>query len=170
MLNRTTTTAPVARDERHSHLKPGGYFEVQELSYELQSDDGTVAAGRPNALRDYIAYMAAGMRALGTDAHAVRRVAEAMAAAGFEGVRRAATHKCPVGAWPADKRLRLCGLFMRTAVMDGLRGISRRPLAALGWTPLQIEMFLVDVRRAVMDPAVHAYFTLHVIYGRKPLA
>ena len=91
-----------------------------------------------------------------------------MAAAGFEDVHRT-THKCPLGAWPRDERLRYCGLFLRTSIMDGLRGLSRRPLLALGWTPLQIEMFLVEVRKAVADEGVHAYCTLHVVHGRKPV-
>jgi hypothetical protein len=111
--------------------------------------------------------MSAGMRALGSDAHAIQTLPDDMRAAGFEDVRLT-THKCPLGTWPRDKRLRFCGLFLRTAIMDGLRGLSRRPLMALGWTELQIEMFLVEVRKAVMDARVHAYFVLHVVHGRKP--
>ncbi len=79
------------------------------------------------------------------------------------------THKCPLGVWPNDRRLRYCGLFMRTATMDGLRGMAQRPLGTgLGWSQLQIEMFLVDVRRAVMDPAFHTYFPFHIVYAQKP--
>jgi hypothetical protein len=113
--------------------------------------------------------MTAGMRALGSDLHAVLTIPDEMAAAGFEEVKTT-THKCPIGLWPRDKRLRLCGLFLRTAIMDGLRGLSRRPLTALGWTQLQIEMFLVDVRKATMDANFHSYFTFHSVYGRKPLS
>jgi hypothetical protein len=120
-------------------------------------------------VRDWLSYITQGLRVLGSDTYAVLALPEQLRVAGFEDVRIAATHKCPLGAWPRDRRLRFCGLFMRTAIMDGLRGISHRPLTALGWTPLQIEMFLVDVRRAMMDEDVHAYFDLHVVYGRKPL-
>ena len=111
--------------------------------------------------------MIAGMRAMGSDPHAILSLPDAMRAAGFTDVT-VTKHKAPVGLWPRDKRLRFCGLFMRTAVMDGLGGVSRRPLMALGWTQLQIEMFLVDVRKAVMDADVHAYLMLHVVHGRKP--
>ncbi|KAL2198057.1 S-adenosyl-L-methionine-dependent methyltransferase [Corynascus similis CBS 632.67] len=151
------------------HLKPGGYFEAQELGAVVQSDDGSLTPETPYALRDYLNFITAGLGALGSDAHAALRLPERMRAAGFEDVRRTA-HKCPLGAWPRDKRLRFCGLFLRTAIMDGLRGLSRRPLMALGWTPLQIEMFLIDVRKAIMESDVHAYFTLHVVHGRKPVA
>ncbi|KAK0708567.1 S-adenosyl-L-methionine-dependent methyltransferase [Lasiosphaeris hirsuta] len=151
------------------HLKPGGYLELQELHFAPQCDDNSLTPQMPYAFRDYIAFLDAGLRALGSELHAVRTLPEDLHAAGFEDVE-AATHKCPLGLWPRDRRLRLCGLFLRTAVMDGLRGLSRRPLIALGWTQLQIEMFLVDVRKAVMDTKVHAYFGFHVVYGRKPLA
>ncbi|AEO59106.1 hypothetical protein MYCTH_2119394 [Thermothelomyces thermophilus ATCC 42464] len=151
------------------HLKPGGYFEIQELGATPQSDDGTLTPETPYALRDYINFIIAGLRVLGSDGHAVLRMPERMRAAGFEDVRRT-THKCPLGAWPRDRRLRFCGLFLRTALMDGLRGLSHRPLTALGWTQLQIEMFLVDVRKALMESSVHAYFTLYMIHGRKPLS
>lgn len=109
------------------------------------------------------------MRMYGSDIYAILDLPEEMKAAGFEDVQRT-THKCPLGPWPRDKRLRLCGTFLRTVLMDGLRGLSRRPLLALGWTQLQIEMFLVDVRKAIMDASVHPYFTLHVVHGRKPLS
>jgi hypothetical protein len=109
-----------------------------------------------------------GMRTFGADIHAIRTLPEELTATGFEDVRLT-THKCPLGLWPRDKRLRLCGLFLRTAFMDGLRGVSRRPLKALGWTQLQIEMVLVDVRKAIMDPDIHAYLTFNVVYGRKPV-
>lgn len=122
----------------------------------------------PYALRDFINFVIAGLRVLGSDGFAVLRMPERMQAAGFEDVQKK-THKCPIGAWPRDRRLRYCGLFMRTSIMDGLRGLSRRPLTALGWTPLQIEMFLVEVRKALMETSVHSYLGLHVIYGRKPL-
>ncbi|KAK4164588.1 Phosphoethanolamine N-methyltransferase [Cladorrhinum sp. PSN259] len=150
------------------HLKPGGYIEIQEIEVVPQSDDASISPSIPYAFRDYINYMAAGLRIMGSEMHAILRLPDEMKAAGFEDVQ-SITHKAPLGMWPRDKRLRLCGLFMRTAIMDGLRGISHRPLTALGWTQLQIEMVLVDVRKALMDSKVHAYFTYRIVYGRKPL-
>ncbi|EAQ84853.1 hypothetical protein CHGG_08867 [Chaetomium globosum CBS 148.51] len=150
------------------HLKPGGYFEAQELATDPVADDDTLTPETPYALRDYIHYLAAGMAVMGSQAHAILTLPERMRAAGFADVRRT-THKCPVGVWPRDKRMRFCGLFLRTTLMDGLRGLSRRPLTALGWTPVQIEIFLVEVRRALMEQGVHSYFTLNVVRGRKPV-
>ncbi|KAK4452687.1 Phosphoethanolamine N-methyltransferase [Podospora aff. communis PSN243] len=150
------------------HLKPGGYIEFQELDYWPRCDDESLIDETPYALRDYIKFVKDGMRNFGADIHAVRSLPDELKAAGFDDVQLT-THKCPLGLWPKDKRLRLCGLFLRTAFMDGLRGVSRRPLTALGWTQLQIEMFLVDVRKSIMDPDKHAYLTFNVVYGRKPV-
>lgn len=118
-------------------------------------------------MRDYIKFMDAGLRQYGSDMFAIRGLASELKRAGFEDVRDT-THKCPMGTWPLDKRLRMCGSLLKTCTLDGLRGLSRRPLIALGWTPLQIEMFLVDVRKAIMNNNIHAYYTYHVVYGRKP--
>ncbi|CAP66518.1 uncharacterized protein PODANS_4_3180 [Podospora anserina S mat+] len=162
----TDTKALLSRVMRH--LKPGGYIEIQDLDITPLSDDDTLTPTTPYALRDFLKYMAAGLAALGSHMHAVHKLPDELEAAGFEDIKKS-KHKAPIGMWPKDKRLRLCGLFLRTAMMDGLRGVSQRPMAALGWTPLQIEMVLVNVRKALMDPKVHAYFTFHVIYARKPL-
>ena len=157
-----------ANHQPRRHLKPGGYVEFQELHFSPQCDDGSLTPSTPYAFRDFTNFIDAGLRALGSELHAIVGLSAEMEAAGFEPVETV-THKCPIGVWPRDKRLRLCGLFMRTAIMDGLRGLSRRPLGTgLTWTPLQIEMFLVDVRKAVMDSKFHAYFPFHVVYGRKP--
>ncbi|KAK0668461.1 S-adenosyl-L-methionine-dependent methyltransferase [Cercophora samala] len=162
----TDTKALLSRVMRH--LKPGGYIEIQDLDITPRSDDETLTPTTPYALRDYLKYMAAGLGVLGSEMHAIHKMPDELAQAGFEEIKKT-THKAPIGMWPKDKRLRLCGLFLRTAMMDGLRGVSQRPMAALGWTPLQIEMVLVNVRKALMDPKVHAYFTFHVVYARKPL-
>ena len=124
----------------------------------------------PYAWRNFLTYLEQGMRAMGSELHAIHGIADQLTEAGFEDVQTV-VHKCPLGVWPRDKRLRLCGLFLRTAIMDGLRGFAQRPLASgLGWTPIQIEIFLMDVRKSVMDSSFHTYYPFHVVYGRKPLS
>jgi SAM-dependent methyltransferase len=154
----------------YKHLKPGGYLEVQELHYSVHCDDASVTHEVPYAFRDFMGFLDQGLRALGSELNAILDVPDELRAAGFEEVN-VIQHKCPIGVWPREKRLRLCGLFLRTAIMDGLRGLSKRPFGTgLGWTQVQIEMFLIEVRKCVMDSEFHTYFPLHVVYGRKPLA
>ncbi|KAK3950954.1 S-adenosyl-L-methionine-dependent methyltransferase [Pseudoneurospora amorphoporcata] len=151
------------------HLKPGGYFEIQDIDASYpRCDDHTFTSDTPYAFRDYLKYFEAGLKAMGADISAIQKASQEMRAAGFEDVTEI-TKKLPLGLWPADKKLRLCGLFWRTAVMDGLKGLCSRPFQAIGLTPTQIEVFLVDVRKAVMDGSFHTYFPLTAVYGRKPL-
>lgn len=172
------------------HLKPGGFVEFQELVPQMGSDDGTLPPPHvaPNALRDFAHYVGMGLRSStrlaggdlfdeatadpGDPRRMDRILTQELAAAGFTGIRTV-RHKCPLGSWPEQKELRRCGLLLRQALLEGLRGWSHRPLGTtadgLGWTPTQIEIFLVDVRKAIMDTSVHAYFPMHVTYAQKPM-
>lgn len=155
------------------HLKPGGYVEVQEFHYIAACDD-TSCSG-PYAFRDFLHYLRDGMAALGTDMHGIVHVEDELNAAGFQDVKSTSL-KSPVGPWAAKPRLKECGLLLRDVVMWGLIGLSRRPFRdGLGWTTVQIEMFLVEVRKSLSEqvngvPKYHSYFPFHTLYGRKPLS
>lgn len=152
------------------HLKPGGYVEFQELQYSPKCDDDSANDSTPYAFRDFMGFLEDGLRAFGSDLNSIAGLANELTEAGYDDVNER-THKCPIGVWPRDRRLRYIGLFMRTAILDGLPGLTRKPFGqGLGWTQLQIEMFLVDVRKALMNPNFHTYFPFTVVYGRKPLA
>ncbi|CAM1502429.1 Fc.00g044130.m01.CDS01 [Cosmosporella sp. VM-42] len=156
----------------YKHLKPGGYVEIQEFRYIAGCDDDSCDG--PYAWRDFLGYLKAGMAALGTDLLGILHVEDELEAAGFEDIRHKSL-KCPAGPWPKKRRLQECGHVLRDVIMWGLIGLSRRPFRdGLGWTQLQIEMFLVDVRKSLSEevnglPKFHSYFPFHSLYGRKPL-
>lgn len=80
-------------------------------------------------------------------------------------------------------------------ILEGLGAICKRAfIKGLGWTEVQVEMFLFEVRRSLLEwdgggggggggrgmgrlasgmggvgAGVHAYFPFTVVYGRKPL-
>ena len=117
--------------------------------------------------RSWLDLLSAGLAARGSDAHGIRRVTTELRAAGFVDIHDEA-RKCPVGTWPADHDLRVCGGLLAENYLEGLWGMSARPFAALGWTRTQIEMFLVEVREHVRMTEFHAYVPLWTVYGRKP--
>jgi hypothetical protein len=114
------------------------------------------------------------MRNLGSDLHGIRHVESELTEAGFQDLR-IKSFKCPVGPWAKKQRLQECGHVLRDVIMWGLNGLSRRPFRdGLGWTNLQIEMFLVDVRKSISEevngiPKHHTYYPFQSISGRRPL-
>jgi len=38
----------------------------------------------------------------------------------------------------------------------------------LGWSKAEVQVYLVDVRKCLMDNSVHSYFPFHVSYEQKP--
>lgn len=156
----------------HRHLKPGGWFELQEFHYTAACDDSSCDG--PYAWRDFCGYLGQGMANLGSEMNAILKSEDELRAAGFQNIRNK-NFKCPLGPWAKKKNLQECGHVLRDVVMYGLNGLARRPFRdGLGWTPIQIEMFLVDVRKHVVEekngiPVFHSYFPFRSICGQKPM-
>ncbi|KAM0274853.1 hypothetical protein ACHAQH_007812 [Verticillium albo-atrum] len=150
------------------HLKPGGYFEVQEIECTLRCDDKTCPADNDYALREWFGHLASGLSARGADLHGIAHVAAEMRVAGFTSVTEH-SRKCPVGSWPADENLRFCGGLLRESLLAGLRGLSARPFAALEWERPRLEVFLLRVRESIKTTGFHAYLPFRTVWARKPL-
>ncbi|PSR99120.1 S-adenosyl-L-methionine-dependent methyltransferase, partial [Coniella lustricola] len=160
------------------YLKPGGYLEFQEVLYWPQADDNTLSPETPYAFRDFCYYMQQALARLtspGMDLFAINRVAELMRTPPppplFNDITEV-RHKLPIGRWPASRRQREKGIwFLRMVILEGLGAIAKRAfVTGLGWTEVQVEMFLFEVRRSLLEwDGVHAYLPFTVVYGRKPL-
>ncbi|CAI4215471.1 unnamed protein product [Parascedosporium putredinis] len=156
-------------ERAYKHLKPGGYLEIQELHYEPQADDSTLTPETTYRLRDFFFHLSQGLLALGADLHAITHVADDLRELGFEKVTQT-TLKCPIGVWPKKRELSDCGQLLKTVIIDGLKGMARKPFVhGLGWTMMQLEMFLVEVRKATADVSFHTFLPFHAIHARKPL-
>ncbi len=79
---------------------------------------------------------------------------------GFEEVTEV-VYKMPCNPWPKDQRLKLIGAFEMENLLFGLSGMVTRLFSkALKWTPEQVQVFLVDVRKEIKNRNVHAYWPL----------
>ena len=95
-------------------------------------------------------------------------LADMMREAGFTNVTTRIFH-VPIGTWPRNKVLKMVGLYWRTILIDGLQPIALGPMTrGLGWSREQVEVWLVEVRKAYMEGRVHSHMPLHVICGQKP--
>jgi hypothetical protein len=150
----------------HRSIKPGGWIEFQEMYYKTHCDDDTMPSDY--LVQQWLSYVAQGLAVMGPDLLGAVKNVQHLKNAGFINVEER-VFKIPIGIWPKNKTLKMVGLYGRTMIYDGLEGNSLGPFTrGLGWTADKVHVFLVDVRRALMDSSVHAYLPFHVVYGQKP--
>ncbi|KAI2632200.1 S-adenosyl-L-methionine-dependent methyltransferase [Hypoxylon sp. NC1633] len=166
--------SPTIRDwpriirEAYKALKPGGWLEIQDLKCVVTSDDGTIVENDPCAI--YAKTLVGALARFDIDLVAcVENYPRWMREAGFINVREVVLNT-PIGTWPKDPHLARVGLYTRNMIYDGLHGFSIRPFThGLGWTPEQVEVFLVDIRKALLTSTAHISLPFHSVYAQKPL-
>ncbi|KAJ0164994.1 hypothetical protein CTA2_12661 [Colletotrichum tanaceti] len=153
----------------YENLNPGGYLELQESDVMPSSDDGTLERS-PSALSKYCALLLEASVKLGRGYQDIPKLVDLMRdEIGFVDVE-IKRYKWPVNAWPRDKRLQELGLWNGENLMAGLEAFAMAPFTrAHSWTRVEVETFLVDVRREARDQSIHAYWNIYSIVGRKPL-
>ena len=110
-----------------------------------------------------------GLATFGVDLLAMAKNAQYLRDAGFINVEEK-VFKIPLGTWPKNKTMKTIGLYLRSTIYDGLQGISLGPFTrGLKWTPEEVEVFLISVRKGLMDSSTHSYLPFHVVYGQKPV-
>ncbi|RSL49060.1 hypothetical protein CEP54_012626 [Fusarium duplospermum] len=78
-------------------------------------------------------------------------------------------YKIPINSWPKNRRLKRFGELWHANVAEGLQALSYGLLHRVkGMTKEEIEVNLIDVRRALADHRMHGYQKFYVIWGRKP--
>jgi hypothetical protein len=148
------------------HLKPGGWFELQEIHHYPQCHDGSMPAD--HLVAQYWGLVITALANLGVNFNATLLLADMMRDAGFTNVTTRIFH-VPIGVWPRNKVLKMVGLYWRTILIDGLQPIAVGPFTrGLGWTKEQVEVYLIEVRKAYMEGWVHSHMPLHIICGQKP--
>lgn len=151
------------------HLRPGGWFEMQEVYHYPISANKSMPPTHPVA--QYWSLINEGLSSLGINFHAAAdgRLADMMRDVGFVNVTERVL-QIPIGTWPKNKVLKTVGLYWRTILIDGIQAIALGPLTrGCGWSREQVELFLVEVRKAYHDNSALAYMPLHLVYGQKPV-
>ncbi|KAK3994973.1 hypothetical protein QBC44DRAFT_37791 [Cladorrhinum sp. PSN332] len=152
------------------HIRPGGWFEMQEVHHFPISSNNSMAPDHPVA--QYWSLINEGLKNLGVKQfHAVADsgLSNMMRDSGFVNVTERVL-QIPIGTWPKNKVLKTVGLYWRTILTDGIQAIALGPLTrGCGWSTNDVEMLLVEVRKAYKDNSHLLYMPLHIIYGQKPL-
>ena len=148
-----------------ANVKPGGYLEMQDIQYSIRSDDDTATS---TPLVKWGELLVQAYEKLGRYANSARSYKKLMEEAGFVDVVEV-VHKWPSNTWPKDPDYKELGMWQYTNVLQGLQGFTMAPFTrGLGWSPQEVEVFLVDVRKDLKNRKIHAYWPIHFVYGRKP--
>lgn len=83
-----------------SHMKPGGWIELQDVDGDVHSDDDTVPDDWP--LKRFTEILLEGFAKFGTNAHAAVFGGQYLEEAGFVNIQHNYI-KLPYGTWPKDK-------------------------------------------------------------------
>jgi hypothetical protein len=167
----------------YAALKPGGYFEMQDIFFKLSSIDDTI---KDTAIQKWMIKIVEAAAILGgKDWLCTQKYCEWFKEVGFVDVVEK-QFAWPSNTWPKGKKQKEMGYTMMANSLQGLSAVSMAVLTrAFGWSAEEVEVYLVNVRRDIQDSkfffsvevetllmkleSIHAYYPVYVVYGRKPL-
>jgi hypothetical protein len=170
----------------YNNLDPGGFMESQEIYPKLYCDDGTMPP--TYELLEWTRMQDKAAMKLGTPLRIANKLKTWYEQAGFVDVYEE-TFAIPINQWARDERFKLLGKFMLYNMVQGVHAWTVEYFVrALGWTAIEVEVYLAHLRNAIADRSVHAYYKVYVhtfpvrarcicelisgrwvVHGRKPL-
>ncbi|KAL8928918.1 MAG: hypothetical protein Q9172_000670, partial [Xanthocarpia lactea] len=141
----------------YKHIKPGGYFELQELDCRFVSDDNTLLDSHNLTYWSHLITEAATKYN-----RPIPRYTDYLhwfEKAGFTDIRQV-IFKCPTNPWPKNKILKEVGKFQLLAQTGGLEGVSLGLLTrGLKWKAEEVKVLMAKIRPELRDRAIHSYQT-----------
>ncbi|OLN87588.1 Trans-aconitate 2-methyltransferase 10 [Colletotrichum chlorophyti] len=150
------------------NLNPGGYLELNEIDLYPCCDDGSLKEDSP--MYKCVRLWGEAAEIFGRPFINIKGLKDVLLDVGFEDVH-IQRFKWPNNPWPKDKKHKELGYWNYDNFATGIEGFLMAPLTrALNWTPEEVTVFSMEVRREFKDPRVHSYSSISSwsIYGRKP--
>lgn len=73
-----------------------------------------------------------------------------------------------MGRWPKDKKLKELGEYAYGAVASDIEGYVLYMANLQGWSKEEVTVYAAHLRRELRNPAIHGYYKVKVVWGRKP--
>ncbi|KAJ5159748.1 uncharacterized protein N7482_006752 [Penicillium canariense] len=149
------------------HLKPGGWFEVQEFEAWVRSDDGTHMMA--TNVMDWQDKLNRASDEFGKPVNVAPRMAQWMAEAGFVNIVDD-IYKCPVGGWAKNRRLKEIGRVGKLTILEVVEPYTLALFTrVLGFSFQDAQEYMDKVRAELVSSKFHLYVLFHFVYGQKPL-
>ncbi|KAJ4288832.1 hypothetical protein N0V88_007161 [Collariella sp. IMI 366227] len=140
------------------HMNPGGYLEACDIVSPIRSDDGTLPADC--ALMKWVSLLLDASKMIGAPGDSVQHYEQQMTDAGFQNVTKV-EYKWPINTWPKDPKYRTIGKWSYVNMTSALHALSMMLFTqVLGWSPEEVEVFLIDVRKDLRNTNIHAYWPI----------
>ena len=153
-------------DQSFAGLRPGGWLESQERTMFYESADGSLPAD--SALHKWVADLDQASRILNRPLNWAVNLRRWYEEAGFVDVHEL-IFRIPSGPWPSDPQLEELGAAWQSCVLDSLSGLSVYMFnEAFNRSQETTEVMLTQVRKELLDPTIHAWNNVYVVWGRKP--
>ncbi|KAL2119971.1 hypothetical protein VTJ04DRAFT_6932 [Mycothermus thermophilus] len=157
---------PVLFKDIYDNLNPGGWVESQETIVYFQAVDNSLEG---TALQRWNALLLEGIQKTGRSATEAVRVRHYLAEAGFVNIREK-KFAVPMNPWAKGKEQKEIGSMQLVNNLEGIDGITIGVFTrVLGWKKEDVDKLLVDVKKDLANKNIHAYITILVAWGQKPL-
>lgn len=108
------------------------------------------------------------MASIGRDLAGSQKWGSYMREIGFKDVTEQRFY-VPTNTWARGKKNKLLGALCTQNLCEGVASMSTAAFTRiLGWSREKLEVFLVQVRKDLMNRNIHAYIVVYFVYGRKP--
>lgn len=143
--------------QAYNVLNPGCWLEMPDIQVPSDADDESLTG---TALEMWGNRQIEACSKIGIDTRCPSKYKQWMIDAGFEDVHEV-RRKWPVGTWPKDKNLKELGRLNMINFLTGIEGFTLRLWTGiLGMRYEQVMADLVQVKKDIMNPKIHAYWPM----------
>jgi len=149
------------------HLKPGGWFEIQEFDGWFHSQN---VGGLPpdSAILQWQGLLNQASTQVGKKLNCSSELGGYLEEVGFKNIQTQVI-KLPIGTWPANSKLRTTGRFLQVQFLDAIDAMTLGFFSrVLNWSDKEIQVITARVRTEFGDNSKHLFMYCRFHAGRAP--
>ncbi|KAH8654553.1 S-adenosyl-L-methionine-dependent methyltransferase [Tricladium varicosporioides] len=167
MMTGSLQNWPKFFEQAYEFLSPGGYIEINDAIFPCKCDDTSMT--EDSAIKQWFNLALSGTKQIGRPLDSAKTYKAELERVGFTDIVEV-NYKWPMNRWPKDPKFKELGIWTCENLTSGLSGLSMALFTRiLGMTPEEVEVYLVNVRRDMKNPKIHAYLPIVTFTARKPL-
>ncbi|KAF9893354.1 hypothetical protein FE257_011786 [Aspergillus nanangensis] len=152
-------------EQAHNALSPGGWFECQEFTIGVYSDDNSEE--KATGIYEWKDHLIEGSKKFGKIMGMAPKYKQMMEDTGFKNVQQTIL-KVPFSPWAKDPKMKELGRYQQANMLEALDAYSLALFTrVLGWRLEDVQMLLVRVRKDLLDRSLHIYARFYLVYGQK---